>query len=110
MVRYTQLSCIGMKPMGSAEKKSRSSALSPKRKSVSAHEGGMHYVVCIRNEDFPASLEIRKIYQSIPDPASKKLNLIRVIDESGEDYLYPHDYFIAVKLPRAVERAVQLAS
>jgi hypothetical protein len=50
-------------------------------------------VICVRNEDYPASLERRKIYEAIPDKAAEKHSQIRVIDESGEDYLYPQDYF-----------------
>ena len=63
-------------------------------------------VICVKNEDYPASLEKRKIYEAIPDNAAKKHGQIRVIDESGEDYLYPQDYFIPVSLPKNVEEAV----
>jgi len=63
-------------------------------------------VICIRNEDYPASLEKRKIYEAIPDPDAVKYNQIRIIDESGEDYLYPEEYFIPVTLPKNVKEAV----
>lgn len=63
-------------------------------------------VICVKNEDYPASLEKRKIYEAIPDKAAEKHGQIRVIDESGEDYLYPQDYFIPVSLPKKVEEAV----
>ena len=63
-------------------------------------------VICIKNDDYPASLEKRKIYEAIPDPLAQKHSQIRVIDESGEDYLYPQDYFIPVSLPKNVEDAV----
>ncbi len=63
-------------------------------------------VVCIKNDDYPASLEKRKIYEAIPDPDATKYNQIRIIDESGEDYLYPEEYFIPVTLPKNVEEAV----
>lgn len=63
-------------------------------------------VICVKNEDYPASLEKRKIYESIPDPDATKHKQIRVVDESGEDYLYPEEYFIPVTLPRNVEEAV----
>uniref|UniRef100_A0A7V4G8C2 Uncharacterized protein n=1 Tax=Desulfobacca acetoxidans TaxID=60893 RepID=A0A7V4G8C2_9BACT len=49
--------------------------------------------ICIRNDDYPASLEKRKIYVQLPDAEAKSHNYIRVIDESGEDYLYPAAYF-----------------
>jgi len=63
-------------------------------------------VICVKNEDYTASLEKRKIYEAIPDKAAEKHAQIRVIDESGEDYLYPQDYFIPVSLPKNVEEAV----
>ena len=64
-----------------------------------------YYVVCIRNEGYPASLELLKIYQAIADERAAQDQLIRVIDESGEDYLYPADYFASIELPQAVEQA-----
>ena len=63
-------------------------------------------VICVKNDDYPASLGKRKIYEAIPDPDAVKYNQIRVIDESGEDYLYPEEYFIQVTLPKNVEEAV----
>lgn len=54
------------------------------------------FVLCINNQDYPASLEIRKIYQAFQSPRAAEHQLIRVIDESGEDYLYPAEYFIPV--------------
>lgn len=90
--------------MESVKKKSKSNGSSVKRESSS------RYAVCINNENYPASLELRKLYQIIYDKDAPKFGLIRIIDESGEDYLYPADYFVAMKLPRAVAKAVQLAS
>ena len=63
-------------------------------------------VVCLENEDYPASLEKRKIYVMLHDPASEKKGLLRVIDESGEDYLYPKAFFRAIALPQSVRRAI----
>ena len=60
------------------------------------------FAVCVRNESYPASLELRKLYQHIDDAFARQHALIRVIDESGEDYLYPADYFVRVELPKAV--------
>jgi hypothetical protein len=68
------------------------------------------FVICIGNQGYAASLELRKIYQTIPDKAAAALHQVRVIDESGEDYLYPQDYFVPVQLPQAVERAVRRAT
>jgi hypothetical protein len=64
------------------------------------------FVICIRNEDYPASLEKRKLYVKLPDPEAEKHHYVRVIDESGEDYLYPEEYFVAVELPDETRRAV----
>ncbi|MGI0480619.1 hypothetical protein ACN4EE_07500 [Geminocystis sp. CENA526] len=60
--------------------------------------------ICIKNEDYLASLEFRKIYQVLPDDKAEKLNMIRVIDESEEDYLYPASYFIVIELPEIAEK------
>jgi hypothetical protein len=68
------------------------------------------FVVCIRNRQYPASLELRKLYQVLPDQDAAKHGQIRVIDESGEDYLYPEGYFIPVELPQSAERAVRQAT
>ena len=67
-------------------------------------------MVCIRNDEFAASLEIRKIYRVIPDAESKASGMVRVIDESGEDYLYPADWFVPITLSGALRSALQLAS
>ncbi len=65
---------------------------------------GPRFVICVRNDDYPASLELRKLYRFLPDDFAEKHELIRVIDESGEDYLYPASYFLRVSLPEAVEQ------
>jgi len=69
-----------------------------------------HYVVCIKNEGYEVSLERRKIYRIIPDKEAAERNLIRVVDESGQSYLYPHSCFIAVHLPQPVLKALALAA
>jgi len=69
----------------------------------------VRFVVCIQNEDYPASLELRKIYQVLPDAESDEHQMIRVIDESGEDYLYPADYFMTVELSKPVKEALLAA-
>jgi hypothetical protein len=65
------------------------------------------FVVCLRNRGYEASLERRKIYQVLADPAAAKHKQIRVIDESGEDYLYPQSLFAPIELPQAIRRMVQ---
>jgi hypothetical protein len=67
-------------------------------------------VICIDNSEYPASLETRKIYQVVPDEDAEIIGHIRVIDESGEDYLYPESCFIDANLPKAVEAAVVKAA
>lgn len=64
------------------------------------------YVVCIRNEDYAASLERRKIYQVIPDPDENSRGMLRLVDESGEDYLFPEAMFLPISLPEEVSRAL----
>jgi len=64
------------------------------------------FVVCLKNKGFEVSLEPRKIYQVLPDPDAEKHRQLRVIDESGEDYLYPASYFTPIELPQPVRKAV----
>ena len=66
-------------------------------------------VLCLRNARYEVSLEPRKLYPAIPDRDAAAHGQLRVIDESGEDYLYPKSLFAAVKLPQAVRRAVLAA-
>ena len=66
-------------------------------------------VVCVDNEGYAVSLEKRKIYVALRDTAAEKHGMIRVIDESGEHYLYPKSLFRAIALPQAVKRAVLAA-
>jgi hypothetical protein len=63
-------------------------------------------VICLDNEGYPAALERRKIYVVLPDDEAEKRGLLRVIDESGEDYLYPKSSFSPVTLPDALKKAV----
>ena len=91
--------------MGSARKNTRSSGLSSNPSTSAAR-----FVVCVRNRDYPASLELRKVYRLLRDEQASKHHQVRVIDESGEDYLYPEDYFVPIKLPQAAERAVLKAT
>jgi len=67
-------------------------------------------VVCVDNEGYAASLERRKLYVALRDPAAEKHGLLRVIDESGDDYLYPKKFFRAVALSQAIKKAVLAAA
>jgi len=64
------------------------------------------FVICIKNSGYLASLELRKLYEVLDDPDAEQDDMIRIVDESGEDYLYPNDMFVAAPLPTAVEEAV----
>ncbi len=68
------------------------------------------FAVCILNEGYEASLELRKIYQVVPDATAAGHSYLRVVDESGEDYLYPEHYFVPIELPQDVEEALLAAS
>ena len=68
------------------------------------------FVVCINNEGYPASLELHKIYRVVPDKDAIAEKDLRVIDESGEDYLYPSSYFALIKVSAAVEESLLRAS
>jgi hypothetical protein len=68
------------------------------------------FAVCIRNKGYEASLERNKIYLVRPDPQAEKDGDIRIVDESGEDYLYPAEWFVAVEVPKAVQASLLKAS
>ena len=68
------------------------------------------FVICIDNVDYPASLEKRKIYEVVSDPEAEEVGHIRVVDESGDDYLYPATCFIDAHLPKEVQAAVVKAA
>ncbi|MBI3373546.1 MAG: hypothetical protein HY017_17610 [Betaproteobacteria bacterium] len=68
-----------------------------------------HFVVCLKNKGYEVSLERRKIYQVLPDPEADKHRQVRVVDESGEDYLYPQSFFASIELPQPIRRAVLAA-
>jgi hypothetical protein len=75
-----------------------------------AKQPSKQFVVCIDNEGYSASLEKRKIYLALRDPSAEKHGLIRVVDESGDDYLYPKTFFRSIALPLALKRAVLAAA
>jgi hypothetical protein len=70
----------------------------------------VRYAVCVNNEGYPASLELRKVYRIIPDPLAATRHFVRVVDESGEDYLYPDDFFVPIEVPQAAQNAFAQAS
>ncbi len=68
------------------------------------------FAVCIRNEGYEVSLEPRKIYEVLPDAGAAKHSQIRVVDESGDDYLYPEDFFAPIELSPTLRKALLAGS
>ncbi len=66
----------------------------------------IRFAVCVNNDGYPASLELHKIYRVLPDEDAEADGDLRVVDESGEDYLYPAKRFVPMDLPRAAERSL----
>lgn len=69
--------------------------------------GRGRFVVCVRNAGYPASLEVRKIYRALPDRSAERHAMLRIVDESGEDYLYPAKFFMALDLPQPLRSALR---
>ena len=68
------------------------------------------FLLCVHNEGYPVSLEVRKVYRALPDAAAAARHFVRVLDESGEDYLYPESWFVAIELPHAAAELFAEAS
>ena len=69
-----------------------------------------HYALCVKNRGYSAALEVRKLYRVKRDQVAEKRGLVRVVDESGKDYLYPVGFFLTIELPRAAIRALSKKS
>ena len=65
----------------------------------------VRFAICVSNFGVPASLELRKVYRLVSDPAAASEGLVRVVDESGEDYLYPDKFFVPIEVPKEAARA-----
>jgi hypothetical protein len=63
-----------------------------------------HFAICVHNGEYASTLELRKVYEVLDDTIAAKRNFVRVIDESGEDYLYPASWFVPVAVPESVEQ------
>jgi hypothetical protein len=83
--------------MASGRKRSRSSVSSNKR-------ARRRYLLCLDDKGYPASLETRKIYRAVADVKAERRGLVRVVDESGEDYLYPRRRFLSIEVPRGAKK------
>lgn len=70
----------------------------------------IRFAVCVNNSEYPASLELHKIYRVLPDEDAAADGDLRVVDESGEDYLYPAEYFVMVELPQEVRESLMHAA
>ena len=97
MAASTARKSTGMKRTASAAKKRKSSA--------STGKSATTFVVCLSNRGFAAALEVRKLYRAVPDAPARKLGMLRVVDESGESYLYPAARFGQLALPAHLARA-----
>jgi hypothetical protein len=64
------------------------------------------FALCLDNTDYEASLILGKVYRIIPDPRSTQDDLVRIVDESGEDYLYHKSHFVFVDFPKSVEKKI----
>jgi hypothetical protein len=64
------------------------------------------FAICVQNEGYPASLELWKVYRVVPDKKGAQHQLVRIIDESGQDYLYDETWFVPIKLPPAAKEAM----
>ena len=68
------------------------------------------YLICVNNDAYLVSLELRKVYEALPDETALALGLVRVVDETGEDYLFPQELFVPIELPPAAQRVFARAS
>ncbi|MEN6450608.1 MAG: hypothetical protein ABFC96_08970 [Thermoguttaceae bacterium] len=68
------------------------------------------YVVCVGNRGYRVSLVVRRLYECLPDPEAEAHKMLRVVDESGEDYLYPAKLFVPIEVPKAVGKAFAAAT
>lgn len=80
------------------------------RQSMANQNKTAQFVICINNGGYVDDLKVRTVYQLLPDKSAAKSNYIRIIDETGEDYLYPADLFAAIELPRELQKVLLTAS
>jgi hypothetical protein len=99
MANFGESNYTGMKPLESERR-------SLKSNSFWIEHMNQQFVICIENKGYDVSLEKRKLYEVLPDRQAEALGQLRVKDESGEDYLYPKEFFIAVTLPASAEKAI----
>lgn len=98
--------CTGMRRTASVGRKSNARGISTRQRRERKRPSGRAFVVCVNNTEYPASLELHKIYRVVPDQEAAREGDLRVVDESGEDYLYPAKWFVPVELPRRVKTSL----
>ena len=96
-----------MKPTASAKKSSSARSTSTRRRNRAP---ARRFVVCVRNDGYEASLERNKIYTALSDEEAERDGDLRVVDESGEDYLFSADRFVAIEVPAAVRSSILKAA
>ena len=77
---------------------------------MTAQDTEPRFAICINNASYPDDLKVRTVYQVLPDDSAARSNYIRVVDETGEDYLYPAAYFVFVDLPPEAAKALMLTA
>ncbi|HEV2491702.1 MAG TPA: hypothetical protein VG204_01370 [Terriglobia bacterium] len=95
--------------MASARRKSSANGTWTNRKRRRLHSAP-EFVICVDNSGYPVSLERNKIYRVLPDEEAARYGDLRVIDESGEDYLYSSQRFVRIAVPKAIQRQLLKAS
>ena len=72
---------------------------------MAAKKRSSRFSICVKSDGYPASLEVHKVYRVLSDPKAQAHDMVRIVDESGEDYLYPNCYFVPIELPRPVSQS-----
>lgn len=95
-----------MKKLSSKKAELASQARQRTREIAETRRRGAQFAVCVDNEGYKASLELGKLYRMLPDKDAQAHGLVRIIDESGEDYAYSSRRFVPMKIPSVIERAL----
>lgn len=70
----------------------------------------LHFVICIHNDSYEDDLKLRTVYQVLPDEVAARDNYLRIVDQTGEEYLYPSAYFAPIEVPKEAEQALFFTS
>lgn len=77
---------------------------------MKAEKTQARFAICLKNTGYPDDLKVRTVYQVLPDESAARSNYIRVIDETGEDYLYPAELFVFVEVPSEAAKTLLLTA